>query len=93
MLNCLTIADVNSWNDLLGKTPSSGSYTVENLYYYISEGNQSSAFEQSISGGKTGLTINELGQENNYNGWDFSSRWIIPDAAGAFPIPYKSEYQ
>ncbi|MBR1963730.1 MAG: hypothetical protein IKA19_03395 [Muribaculaceae bacterium] len=93
VLNCLTIADVNSWNDLLGKTPSSGSYTVENLYYYISEGNQSSVFEQSISGGKTGLTINELGQENNYNGWDFSSRWIIPDAAGAFPIPYKSEYQ
>ncbi len=99
VLNSLTIANIYGWYDIFEDTPPLGSYTVDNLYYCSNSDNQTSVPTITMSPQRKpstyakGLTNDQVEDESSYSGWDFDKRWTIPDANGAFPIPFKSEYQ
>lgn len=97
--NSLTIANINGWYDIIGDTPAE-SYDTNNLYYCLNEDNKTSvpnvymrSANRLIGSRSTGLSNDELSDRESFENWDMESLWTIPNYTGAFPIPYKSEYQ
>ena len=98
LLNSLTIANINGWNDLIGDTPAE-SYKTDNIYYCSDESNQTSVPNVYMRPSynipayrSKGLTTAQISQKSSYD-LDLDSLWTLSAQPGAFPIPYKSEYQ
>lgn len=94
--NCLTIAAQDQWYDLFDSTDAMYSYS--GLYYYTGEVSTRQA--QLATGCQRlpeyyaiGLSQAEIANKESFEDWDFTTKWSIPSATNAFPLPYKSEYQ
>lgn len=90
--NSLGVADLSSWEDLLGNFSNVNKFeTVEGLYYY-----QSSSKDYSHA---TSLSKEKLGKSDSYTQWNIGSEsmWSIPEVSDttkySYPIPNRSLYQ
>lgn len=85
--NCVSVAPARSWGGIYSSKENNAK--LSGVYYLADD-------QTSILSGATALTLEQMADSRNFEGWDFNpdnGRWIIPEnAKNTCPVPFISKY-